>query len=408
VFHAVVSRKLGPPLYAEFSILYALMIALSMPVNILSAAITRVSVIGRTTGIDFDRIKRFSIKLGLVLTLIIGLGLLLLSPLIQKFLKTENLFLFLPLGLTLFIWGLTGVLRGLYTSIEAFGVLSYTAIVELFVRAVCGITFVLLGFKVFGALAGSIFGALSVFILLFNRRGYVEKEYNVRKQDGIVVDNFGGITSKVFFIALPTGFLLQLDLLLAKRFFSSEEAGIYAASALIGKGLLMFSTVASTVVYPKLVEEKLSKKGITSFLWGVAITILLFASGYVFLILFGKPVVGLLFGDKYTGVIGLVPLYTLSLIPLALYLQVTNYKGAVGGWIEGVWLWIVLGGYYLSLEIFSHTMHSYLQAIFFYHLIITPLSFIILYLRHKDKKGQRILGKKANAFEIIPPAIIRS
>lgn len=361
------------------------MIALSIPVNILSGAITRIAVTGRVAGMNFEKIKKFSIKLGITLASVAGFGLILLSPLLQGFLKTGSLLLFLPLGLTLFIWSLTGILRGLYTSIEAFGTLSYAAAVELFVRAVCGITFVLLGFKAFGALAGSVFGALSIFILLFDRRGRVEKEYNVRKQDGVAVDNFGGITSKVFFIALPTGFLLQLDLLLAKRFFSSEEAGIYAAAALIGKGLLMFSTVASTVVYPKLVEERLNRKGIIAFLWGIGITLILFASGYMFLNLLGKPVVLLLFGDKYTGVTGLVPLYALALIPLALHLQITNYKGAIGGWIEGGWLWLVLGGYYLYLEVFSSSFHSYLWAIFIFHLATAPLSGVILYLRHKGK-----------------------
>ncbi len=364
------------------------MIALSRPVNILGWAITRVAVTGRATGIDFEEIKKFSIKLGLAVALIIGLGPLLLSPIIRMFLKTESLLLFLPLGLTLFIWSLTGILRGLFTSIEAFGVLSYTATVELFVRAVCGITLVLLGLKVFGAIAGSAFGALCVFLLLFGRRRYIVERYNERKQQGISGGGFSSIATRVFFIALPTGFFLELDLLLAKRFFSPEEAGIYAAAALIGKGLLMFSTVASAVVYPKLVEERLSNKGVIAFLWGVGIALLLFVTGYGFLKLFGEPVVGLLFGDKYRGVVGLVPAYVLALIPLAVHLQVTNYKGAIGGWIEGMWLWIVLGGYYLSLELFSSTLHSYLWAIFIFHLVTAPLSFFILYLRHNKGKNK--------------------
>ena len=382
------SRKLGPPLYAEFSVLYALMIALSRPVNILSWAITRVGVTGRAAGIDYERVKKFSIKLGLTIACIIGLIPILFSPWISRFLKTENLLLFFPIALTLFLWSLTGILRGLLTSIESFGVLSYTTIAELFIRALCGISLVLLGFRVFGALSGSVFGALSVFILLLSRRKYISEVYNYRKKQGISEEGFRSITTKVFFIALPTGFFLELDLLLAKRFFSPEEAGIYAASALIGKGLLMFSTVASAVVYPKLVEERLSRKGITAFLWGVGITLILFASGYIFLNLLGKPVVLLLFGDKYTGVTGLVPLYALALIPLALHLQITNYKGAIGGWIEGGWLWFILCGYYLYLEKFSSSLYSYLWAIFFFHLATAPLSGLILYLRHRGKVNE--------------------
>jgi O-antigen/teichoic acid export membrane protein len=359
------------------------MIALSRPVNILSWAIARVGVTGRITGIDYGEVTRFSIKLGLTVAFILGLLPILFSPFISKFLKTENVFLFFPIAFTLFLWSIAGILRGFFTSIESFGLLSYAAVIELFVRALCGVVLVLLEFQVFGALMGSAIGALTVFMLLVSKRKYISETYNKRKQHGSSEESFGTITSKVFFIAIPTGFFLELDLLLAKRFFAPEEAGIYAAAALIGKGLLMFSTVASAVVYPKLVEERFGRKGVISFLWGVGLTLCLFASGYVFLKVFGKPFVGLLFGDKYAGVTSLVPLYTLSLIPLALHLQVTNYKGAIGGWAEGIWLWLLLGGYYVSLELFSHSINSYLHAIFLFHAIAAPLSFIILYFRHR-------------------------
>lgn len=385
------SRKLGPPLYAEFSVLFALMIALSRPINILSSAVTRLAVTGRTAGTSFEEIEKFSIKLGLAIALILGLGPILLSSLISDFLKTGSLLLFMPLGLTLFIWSLTGVLRGLFASLEKFGILSYTSAAELFVRAVFGIAFVLLGFKVLGAIASSAIGALFVFILLSDRKRYIVTAYNERKQHDILERGFGSITSKVFFIALPMGFFLELDVLLAKRFFAPEEAGIYAAAALVGKGLLMFSTIASTVVYPKLIEERLSKKGVIAFLWGIGITLLLFVVGYLLLNPLGKPVIGLLFGDKYKGVIELAPRYVLALIPLAVHLQITNYKGAIGSWVEGVWLWIVLGGYYLSLELSSSTLTSYLWAIFKFHLVTAPISFFLLYLRYRKSSDIRIL-----------------
>lgn len=371
------------------------MIALSRPVNILSGAIARVAVSGRYAGTDFDKIKRFCMKLGIAMALIVGTVPIIFSSLISIFLKTGSLFLFLPIGLTLFFWSLTSILRGLYTSIESFGVLSYASAVELFIRALCGIILVILGLQVFGALIGSAFGALSVLVLLFSRRKNIVKIYNERKQQGSSEESFGSISTKVFFIALPTGFFLELDLLLAKRYFAPEEAGIYAAAALIGKGLLMLSTVASTVVYPKLVEEKLNKKGIIAFLWGVGITILLFVCGYFFLVILGKHVIELLFGDKYLGTVDLVSSYVLALVPLAIHLQVTNYKGAIGGWIEGAWLWLLLGGYYVSLEIFSSSVHSYLWAIFFFHAIMTPLSALILYFRHKEKANENLDSKQA-------------
>jgi O-antigen/teichoic acid export membrane protein len=363
------------------------MIALSRPVSIVSWAIARIGVTGRTAGIDFEKVKKYSVRLGLTIACVIALIPILFSPLLSKFLKTGHVFFFLPIALTLFLWSLTAILRGLFTSIESFGILSYAGGIELLIRALCGVILVFLGFQVFGALVSSALGALSVFFLLLRKKSLLPEAYNRRKQQNTSGEGFGSITSKVFFITVPTGFFLELDLLLAKRFFSPEEAGIYAAATLIGKGLLMFSIVASTVIYPRLVEEKLSKRGISAFLLGVGITLLIFIPGGIFLKLFGKPVVELLFGDKYAAVVGLVHLYAFSLIPLAIHLQVTNYKGAIGGWLEGIWLWLVLGGYYISLEMFSSSVHSYLYAIFLFHAAAAPLSAFILYLNHRKRQA---------------------
>jgi O-antigen/teichoic acid export membrane protein len=360
-----------------------LLIALSRPINILSGAVTRIAVSGRSSGMAFEEIDRFTLRLGLAVAFILGLGTIIFSPAIKMFLKTESWMLFLPVGITLFILSLTGILRGLFASIEAFGTISYTSIIELMMRALCGIIFVLLGFQVMGAIGASVIGAFAVFMLLFLKKKNIITIYNARKKQNDFKEGFRSITAKVFFITLPMGFFLELDLLLAKRFFSPDEAGIYAATVLIGKALLMFSFLASAVVYPKLVEEKLSKKGISAFLWGIGITIILFVSGYVFFTLFGKPVVDLLFGAKFQGVAELVPLYIFAIAPLAVHIQITNYKGAVGGWFEGAWLWIVLGGYYISLEMFSATFDFYLRAIFLFHLLTLPVSFLILLLRNK-------------------------
>ncbi len=391
MFHAVISRKLGPPLYAEFSVVHALLLALSRPLSILSGVITRVAVTGRFNGVDFKDTKDFCMKLGVILALAVGFGSAILSPFFKMFLKIDNILLFLPLAVTLLLLGLTAVWRGLFASIESFAIVSYSSIAELFLRGVSGIILVFLGFKVFGALSGSALGVVAAFCLLYSRRKQISKSYNERKQETLSNSKFGSISAKVFFIAIPAGFFLELDLLLSKRFFSPHDAGIYAAAALIGKGLLIFTTVASAVVYPRLVEERLSKRGLLAFFWGIAITLIFFILGYAALKLIGKPIVSLLFGDKYVGVAELVPIYTIALIPLAVHLQIANYKGAIGGWAEGLWLWIILVGYYVSLEIFSSSIPSYLRVIFIFHLIFAPLSFFILYIRNKKANTASVI-----------------
>lgn len=392
LFHAVSSRKLGPSLYAEFSILYALLLAFAWPINTLSSAVTRVAVTAREAGANFARIERFVTKLGLAMALALGIWPILFYPLLRTFLNIEGFYSFLLIGVTLFLWSISGVIRGLLSSIEAFGIISSTGIFELFVRAIFGILLVLLGMKVFGAIVSSTIGAFFVLALLVKQRPLVESAYNKGKQTFMFKENLGKITLNLFLMNLPVGFFIELDRLLAKRFFL-QEAGIYSASALIGKEILIFSGLASSVVYPKLIKERLSEKGIRVFLWGVGITIISFGFGYLFIRFFGSDVIGLLFGDKYSAVVDLTPFYIVALIPLACHLQVISYKGAVGGWIEGNWLWFVLAAYYLALELCSSTLDNYLKTIFLFHLAFAPASLLVLYLRERRYPPKRTIPK---------------
>jgi O-antigen/teichoic acid export membrane protein len=261
----------------------------------------------------------------------------------------------------------------------------------MFAKTITGITLVFIGFKINGALSASFVGAMFLFFAYWQRLHKVSELHNERLKKERYLEKFTRITIKVFFIFIPVGFFYELDLLLIKRFLPPEKAGVYAAAALVGKALLTFSSIAGGVIFPRLVEQKFSKKGIFTFLWGIGITVLLFITGYVVLKLLGKPILNLLFGDKYSGVETLVLSYVIALVPLAIHLQITNYKGAIGSWIEGIWLWVVLGAYFTVLEMSSANIDSYLNTIFIFNTVSAPLSFIILFIRHRNTMKNTLL-----------------
>ncbi|MBZ0156866.1 MAG: oligosaccharide flippase family protein [Alphaproteobacteria bacterium] len=386
LFHAVASRKLGPPLYAEFTVLYTLLFTLSRPVPVLATAVARVAVLGRGEGRDFGEIRRFSFRLGTALSLGLGLGTVLLAPLFEHFLHAGNRKLFLFLGLTLFIWGMAGIYRGLLVSLEHFRDISYADTLEMLVRAACGSFLLLAGFGSAGAFWSVAAGALVLFVLVLRRGEKIEEGYTRRLQNGDSKGSASTIAGKVFLIALPVGLFTELDTLLIKRLFSPDEAGMYAAAALIGKGLLLFSVALSSVLYPRLVEGGRDKRGLRTFLLGVKGVLLLFCAGFLFLLVAGEPFIALLFGPQYRNVAAFAPWYLLSLTPLALHLQIANYKSAIGGRKEGLWLWGILAGYFICLEAFSSTLSVYLYAIFLFHSLAAPLSFLFLYRRHRGRR----------------------
>ncbi|MFN3535063.1 MAG: hypothetical protein ACK4WB_06715, partial [Desulfatiglandales bacterium] len=249
---------------------------------------------------------------------------------------------------------------------------------ETFSRASIGIILVLLGAGVMGALGSSAMGAFLALWFGAKRVG-VFRERRPYHRESFKVGDFWSTTGKVFIIAMPVGFFQEMDVMLAKRFFLPDFAGLYASCALVGKGLLAFGGVFSTLIYPKLVRAQLSKDGIKDFLYGVGFVSLVFGIGFFLAKIFRNEILFYLFGREFLSGAEILPYYVIAILPLAIHCQLMNYMIAVGGIKEGLWLWITLLAYYFLLELFSSSWKTYLSSLFIAHILFTLMGFMILF-----------------------------
>ncbi|MEM3449547.1 MAG: hypothetical protein QXP38_11875 [Nitrososphaerota archaeon] len=393
IFHAFVSRNFGPTLYADFSILYALMLALSRPIGAISAMVTRVAVSGKLEGKEFDEVFRFAARLGGIVALIIGLVPLAGFPIIGKVIGITGVGLYIPVGGTLFAWALLNVFRGLFASVEDFRTVSLSSILEFSLRTASAIILVVSGAGVFGALLSSAIGASAALGFCVKKMDNIRRMYAVEGAAGewLARNSLLSSSVKVALITIPIGFFLELDVILAKRYFSPSDAGLYAAGAFLGKTLLSCSAIAGGVIYPRLVASRYGEKGIEYFMKSIAFSVFVFAVGYGGALLLGREIILLVFGGRYMGIESWIAWYIIAMFSLAIHLQVMNFQSAVGGWKDGIWLWGVLLSYWLTLEYFSSDVSGYVKAVFFYHLFLAPLSFVILNLGKKETQPNSLL-----------------
>jgi O-antigen/teichoic acid export membrane protein len=377
-FHAVLSRRLGPAGYGEFSAMYAFLLALSRPASYITSAVARIGSGRERSPEGFGEMVLFGKRLALLIG--IGLGLLpvLLYPILKDWLKVAGIELYLSVSITLLLWAWLGALRGFLTAMEDFLTISIVGTIEAASRAGLGILMAFVGLGALGGLSSSLVAA-GIAILMIQLK-FVGN--GIGPHDGTYPKKtpapYARTSILVFSLCIPIGFLLEMDVALARRYFLAEMAGIYAASALVGKGVLAFTTVLSAVLYPRLVKAGVSAQGLRYLLLGVILTVLLFALFSILLHLFGRPAVSVFFGEGYVGAAGLVARYTGAILPLALHLQVLNYVVAVGGVKEAIWLWVLMMIYYVVLELASKDISSYLLGIFFTHLILAPITFLIM------------------------------
>jgi O-antigen/teichoic acid export membrane protein len=121
---------------------------------------------------------------------------------------------------------------------------------------------------------------------------------------------------------------------LVKHFFSSFDAGIYAAVSTLGKIILFASAPVATVMFPLLTRRFAKKENyVGMFLLSIGLTVVVVAGVIILYYLFPYFVMSLLYGDKYfSGVYLLVPyaiytgLISLSGLFVNLFLSVNHNK----------------------------------------------------------------------------------
>ena len=230
-----------------------------------------------------------------------------------------------------------------------FGSFAATYQVEMWMRLIVGIGMVVLFGTVWGVVIGLLVSIGSGFV-------YTQLAQKTSKTT-IHIKPFKGFSA--FFGATLLYELSQIvinnsDVLLVKHYFTTQEAGLYAALALIGRVVYFGTWSVVMVLFPKVIEQK--KKGLPThhlLIKSFAIVALIAALIVVGCLAFPEWIVGTLFGKNYLS----ISTY------LWQYASVTALFACANVWVY----------YHLSLDRKTPIILSLLAGI---------LQFFLLYIKH--------------------------
>lgn len=220
------------------------------------------------------------------------------SPFITSYLHTGSInYLLILLGSLVLSFPLAsnwGMLQGL----ERFAALGVNQALYAFLRTIVAVLLVLLGFGLGGAVAAtSIALVLPLAISLFSLNGL--KPAPGKKIDIGEMRNYASFT--LIAVAAIT-VLTNIDVVIAKHFLSSPDAGEYAAIAVLGRVAFYAPAGIGIVLFPKtakIVETK--KYDNRPYLIAISLTLAIVLIICLIYRLFPHFVVHLLFRDKYPG-----------------------------------------------------------------------------------------------------------
>ncbi len=246
------------------------------------------------------------------------------TPFLTDFFREQNIFsliLFSPALLVALVYAAD---RGFLSSKLSFGLLALIAIFEPVLKFLASVLLVEFDHARFAytAIPLSIFSAF-ILTWIFARLGKRKPDQNATSEDKKFPTRFLAVA---FLSGLSTVILLNLDVVLAKHYLNSQDAGLYALTSLTAKMIFFLGSLATPFIMPLVSRneggDRDSRRVLHLSLAGVS---LLTIPAVVTLGIFGELSAPILFGQKIVPAVPYLLPVSLGMLCFALARVFTDY-----------------------------------------------------------------------------------
>ena len=360
LIHFSMGRMLGPEDYGVFAVLMSMIFIYNIPTeaiqNIISRYTSTFNLKNQKGKIKF--LMNTSLKKGFKISLGIFLASVIFGLFLSIFLKI-NFWLILITNITIFASFSSPITRGVLQGRKKFGLLGNSLLIASILKLFFAVSFVILGFKVFGAITGTVVGIFAGLVFSF----YFNKDILSIKEEKTSFDRIYSKSIPYFNAMFAILLMFSLDIIFAKRFFSAELAGKYAVLSMLGKIIFLGTVAISTAMFPLTSEKSDTKKDSSGlFKKSLLIVILLCIIAVIIYALFPELIIKILYGSKY---IDMAPYLIYSGIAFS-FLSLSNlvliYGLSMNRLRKSMYLFIFLGIEIVLFYLFHKTILEYILA----------------------------------------------
>lgn len=392
LYNLLLGRILGPAAFSDAAILITFLLILSfvgMTFQIVSAKYA-VLFSEEKLVLFTNMITKYALLSGIA----IGMAIVLFYQELQGLFHTKTASMFMIFGFGIPFYFMMSINRGLYQGKNLMKKLALTYQTEMASRLVLTITAVLLLPAVppsiivaFGILFSFVFG-----LFPFQKNIGLSLQFtNVQEGQDTLLDKKAIIT---FFLLTAFYEFTQIiinnsDIILVKHYFDSEQAGLYASLALIGRVVYFVAWMFVMLLLPKVIQLKKDGQETKPILmkYVAYITVL---SSFIVLVTFVFPetVVHLMFGKAYLSIAYLLWKYALATSVFAIANIFAYYFLSINQYIPVV-VSAVIG---LTQIVLIVLFHDSLQRVVEMQIIamVALLFFQLTFFFYHDKKHVRL------------------
>jgi O-antigen/teichoic acid export membrane protein len=245
---------------------------------------------------------------------------------ISDYLKIDSNILVIILAGMLFITFLKTVNLGIIQGLQMFGLLGAVGALGGILRLLFGIGFIYMGLKLIGAICAPLVAGFIVLIITY----YPLRSFFKRDHIKTVLLNRKEILSYSVPVLLSAMCLMvfsNIDIILIKHYFTPDEAGQYAAGAILGRIIFQFPGAIVIAFFPIVAEAHTLNKNVMPLLSkGLIFTAILSGVGTILYMVIPEFIVSSLFGSKFIQTAPLLKLFGFAMLPMALLNILINFN----------------------------------------------------------------------------------
>lgn len=388
-YQFVMSRLMPPKDFGTLNAVFSLFHLTTVAVSVVGLVVVKYVSDFQARG-EYGKLRLFVLNsfrnLGSI-GLLLGVLIYFARGWLGEFLKLESTAPLVLLAGMVFLGFVYPVGIGFLQGLQLFARFAWTLAFVGIVRLVSGVILVKAGFGVLGAIFSNIlaFTATIFFsfkplvkVLSFPERSKLEKH-----------------TKEILIFTVPATLaylgcsgLLYLDLILVKHFFSPDMAGQYTAAVILGRSIFYFPMALSMAMYPMMSESHALQKDASRILVKcLLLTALLSAAGALAFMLFPDFWIRVLFGSQYAEATRLLPLYSLSMLPLSISNVLIQSRLAVKQFSFIPALLIALLLEFILIWTFHDTLNQVLLII---NLLQWTAAFVLLFFSFRKTRTMNV------------------
>lgn len=378
----ILGRWLGPEGFADANLLATLVMLLSFVAMGLQLVVAKYSAEFKALNDELKLNQLISTcrKAVLKWSILLSIGLLLISPLLKSFFNfySTGPLIILMIGIpSYFILSLS---RGYFQGVSQFKKLGKTYLVEMITRVVITISIIaLLGKETFSAEVVA-FGFLVSFLVTqwFSHIKSKEKAMLSKK----TISSMIGFFAVISIYELSQILINNSDVILVKHFFNNSEAGLYASLALLGRAVFFATWIIVTMLFPKVIEKEKKGEPHEHLFWSAfSVVAILGAAIVAVCFLMDSFIISVAFGSEYLSISHLLWMYALSTSLFACANVVVYYNMSLENYYP-VWISVAAGIFQI---VFISLFHDSLGMVIQVQLILMSVLLGVMIVYQKSK-----------------------